>query len=298
MPTVYVAVGHGRRPDGRHDPGAVAHPYVEYDLARRAAARYSAAMRRAGLGVYCESDAGPGHDPNWPGSARAANDMGAATADELHFNAGGGSGVEIVVHPGTSARNREALRFAASLIAERLGLPLRRGDGLWERSDLGFLRRTRMPASIVEICFVDHPTDRSVLAGDGWAGYVGEALAEARCHMLAVDYIPPDQEVPAMRSIPAVYARRGSIDAQIAQAIHGAQPAGVVTVDLAMAEHLVNEGARVIAVGGPSCRDVHDIDDDLEPGVHRPTPEKVLVLGGTALHTAQLLTELAKAGWE
>lgn len=187
-PKLYVGVGHGMTPEGRYDPGAVMAPYAEHDLNYQVALAYAAAARRCGVDVVIDRDAGAGHDPNWVGSAAAANAWQADRADEVHHNAGRGSGAEVLVHPATTGANKAFAAGAAAGIAARLGLPDR---GIVARPELGFLRATRMPAAIVEVCFLDHPADRAAIARAGYATLAGEALAAAAAGFLGVRYLPP-----------------------------------------------------------------------------------------------------------
>src|SRR5687767_15700507 len=99
-------------------------------------------MRASGVEVEDESHSGSGHDPNFIGSARRANELGVKYADEVHFNAGGGTGVEILVDAHTSPANKDACRAIAAGIAEVLGLPVRRDRGLFITSEFGFLTGT------------------------------------------------------------------------------------------------------------------------------------------------------------
>lgn len=301
---LYLGVGHGRMPDGRHDPGAIASPWVEYDLARDVVSVAAAALTRSRVRHYAESAAGPGHDPNWVGSAAAANGMTASAAVEVHFNASGGSGVEACVHTAATAGWRAWTSGLVRDVAGALELPVRRGDGLWRRSDLGFLRRTTMPAAILEVCFLDHATDRQRLAGV-WpraalprttvATRTGEALARRLCAWAGARYVPPHQEASTMHDVTVVYAQRGTPDLLTALDVHQQQPSGLVTCALGAAQRALELGAHVIVVGGPA------VDEWGGPGgrqLSRASDRAVTwVRGSTALDTGVLLGQLASRGW-
>jgi N-acetylmuramoyl-L-alanine amidase len=202
----YIGVGHGRKPTGAFDPGAVSGGLVEHDLAVSVVDAYADAMRRSGVRVTDESHSGPGHDPNFVGSARRANELRVKYADEVHFNAsdGRGTGVEVLVHPATSEANKRASRAIAGGIAKILGIPVRRDRGLFITSGFGFLTGTNMPSAIIEVAFLDNATDRRAIRRKDALEDVGQAIAEARCAFLGVTSKPPDK---GKRGIPIAAKR-------------------------------------------------------------------------------------------
>ena len=214
----YIGVGHGRKPTGVFDPGAVSGDLLEHTLAISVVDAYADAMRRSGVNVRDESNSGPGHDPNWEGSARRANRLRVKYADEVHFNAfdGTATGVEVVVRPDTSAANRKACRAIAAGIARVLRIPVRHpGDGgLVFRTTQGFLNTTNMPAAIIEVAFLDNPADRRAILRKDALEQVGEAIAEARCAFLGVTATPSDgsvRGVPIARNRPTAARRRAHV---------------------------------------------------------------------------------------
>jgi hypothetical protein len=191
----YIGVGHGRKPEGIFDPGAVSGGLVEHDLAISVVDAYADAMRRSGAKVTDESHSGPGHDPNFVGSTLKANELRVKYADEVHFNAsdGRGTGVEVLVHTQTSEANKRACRAIAAGIAKVLRIPVRRDRGLFFIDGFHFLRRTHMPSAIIEVAFLDNTTDRRAIRKKDALEDVGEAIAEARCAFLGVTSNPPDK---------------------------------------------------------------------------------------------------------
>jgi N-acetylmuramoyl-L-alanine amidase/Mannosyl-glycoprotein endo-beta-N-acetylglucosaminidase len=180
----YIGVGHGLKPEGIFDPGAVSSGLIEHDLAVSVVDAYADAMRRAGLKVTDESHSGNGRDPNFIGSARRANELRVKYADEVHFNAGGGTGVEILVDPSSSQANKDACRAIAAGIADVLGLPVRRDRGLFITEGFGFLNGTNMPSAIIEVAFLDTASDRRAIKRKEALEDVGEAIAAARLDFL------------------------------------------------------------------------------------------------------------------
>ncbi|HEX6208807.1 MAG TPA: N-acetylmuramoyl-L-alanine amidase [Actinomycetota bacterium] len=193
----YIGVGHGRTPGGTLDPGAVFGGLVEHDLAVSVVDAYADAIRRAGLRVTDESNSGPGHDPNFVGSAREANRLRVKYADEVHFNASAthaGTGTEVWVHGGTSEANKRAGRAIAAAISRVLRIPNR---GL-KLGTFSFLTSTNMPSAIIEVAFLDNTADRRAIRRKDALEEVGEAIAGARCRFLGVT---PAQPEPGRRGV-------------------------------------------------------------------------------------------------
>lgn len=103
-----------------------------------------------------------------------ANASGAELGVSIHFNAGGGTGVEVLYHPSDSIGKMYAEKVSASLAAT-LGLPNR---GAKSRSDLYWLNNTNMTAILVEVCFVDSQADSNAYKRVGHSA-VASAIARA-----------------------------------------------------------------------------------------------------------------------
>ena len=194
MPKVFVAPGHGRKPGGTFDPGAVGQAggrkFVEHDFNTKVANALAAALRRCNVDVVLE-DGGGDHDPNCIGSTKAANDSGADDAVEVHHNAAGGSGSEVVINDSTSAANRKL----AGKMADALGI---RNRGVLARDREHFNRETRMPSCIPECAFVDSATDQAVLDRADYATTVAEAICEPLCDFLDVTFRPGQSTAAAV----------------------------------------------------------------------------------------------------
>jgi hypothetical protein len=189
MVAVYVSVGHGLRPNGTFDPGAVAESgETEYDGNRDLAGRVTALLRSAGLEVVSEADSAPGLDPDYQGTVDVINAGAYAFALDCHRDWSGGSQAEVwpLVHPAGGASGA----YAAAMVAHGLALGLST-LGPSPREDLWFLNGTACPAVLVESGRVGTPRD---VAG------VADALAAAICEVLgtgppAEGALPP-AEVP------------------------------------------------------------------------------------------------------
>ena len=193
---VFVAPGHGRKPDGAFDPGAVGHAgakeFVEHDLNTKVANALAVALRRCGVEVVLEQGGG-NHDPNFIGSTKAANASGADYAIEVHHNAAGGTGSEVIVNDRASAPNQQLAKAMAAKMASALGI---RNRGVIARDREHFNRKTRMPACIPECAFVDSATDQHVIGQAAYATTVAEAICEPLCGFLGVAF-QPSQTVSA-----------------------------------------------------------------------------------------------------
>lgn len=160
MPHVYLAVGHGHRPDGTYDPGAVTGSITEHEMNDIVAAGVLYVLKLAGVSVVHEVN--DQHDPNFSGSWRNANALNAAVALSIHHDWFKG---ETKVWPlYTSSEGRRW----ADLVVREAGyakIPTRTPT---ERNDLSFLNNTRMPALLVESGRVE-PYDRASLVRRGVA---------------------------------------------------------------------------------------------------------------------------------
>ncbi len=87
--------------------------------------------------------------------ARLANASGADLGVSIHFNAGGGTGVEVWYWEGSDSGYEYAKEVSARL-ASALGLPNRGAKGT---RNLYWLNTTTMTSILVEVCFVDRSED-------------------------------------------------------------------------------------------------------------------------------------------
>jgi N-acetylmuramoyl-L-alanine amidase len=235
MPLVFLGVGHGITPEGNFDPGAQAPGRNEYEMNFSVVAAGAAALDRCGVSFFNEEAAGKGHDPDFVGSTIKANDLDVQLAIEVHHNAAeshAGFGCEMLVHPDTSENNRQLGRRIATLLHQQLGLTIRHGDGLLPRSDLHFLRETRMPAMIPEISFVDNHTDQQISGRPDYATNAGEAIARAICEHFGKPFVPPGGHPatgPVSPSSTLLAAPRGGADKVTAYLL--ARPHGAYSAD-------------------------------------------------------------------
>ena len=160
---VYIAVGHGRKPDGTNDPGATSATATEQNQGDPIVRAAAAALRKVpGVEVKHQTKG----DPNFLGYTREANDWGADVAVSVHHDwSGAPRGAFGLWFPGSELG--ESLANELLDAVDAAGFPLRRNAHA-ARGNLHFLRRTTMPAVLWECDRVGQVRDH--------VGY-GEALA-------------------------------------------------------------------------------------------------------------------------
>lgn len=84
-----------------------------------------------------------------------ANASGASLLVSVHFNAGGGTGTEVLYYPGDSKGKSIASQISAN-VSGALGLTDR---GPKARDNVGVVANTNMTAVLIETCFVDTKAD-------------------------------------------------------------------------------------------------------------------------------------------
>ena len=109
--------------------------------------------------------------------AANANADGCNLYVEIHLNAGGGRGCEVVVDANASQSTYNIASNVSSAISNQLGIPNR---GV-KNEKLIVLRKTSMPAILIEVCFVDS-SDVSIYNAQAFAnaivyGLTGETVS-------------------------------------------------------------------------------------------------------------------------
>lgn len=131
-----------------------------------------AKLRAHGHTVYdCTDDAGSTQGQNL---ARIVTKCNAHDVDldvSIHFNSGGGKGVEVLVYSDTG----KAAKYAVSICNSVASLGFR-NRGVKERKDLYVLRKTHSPALLVECCFVDSDQDCALYTADSMASAIVQGI--------------------------------------------------------------------------------------------------------------------------
>jgi N-acetylmuramoyl-L-alanine amidase len=147
MPRIVISSGHGL-----HVAGATGY-LNEVDEARRVVNRVADLLDKAGVNVVTFHDnTSSTQSENLDTIVAFHNAQGPHDLDvSVHFNAGGGSGTEVLY-----VTQEDLADELSGAIAEAAGWPNRGGK---YRGDLAFLNGTLEPAILVEVCFVDSQDD-------------------------------------------------------------------------------------------------------------------------------------------
>lgn len=154
MPRVFIGVGHGGA-----DPGAVG--YVrEEDANLTIALELKRLLEAAGVTVGISRTKDENDDINE--EIREANAFGPDFAIDVHNNAGGGDGFEVLVQTGAHAAKSAAAgktieRYVKAMGQNSRGVKTRKNSS--GADYFGFLRQVKAPAVIVEGFFVDNKKD-------------------------------------------------------------------------------------------------------------------------------------------
>ncbi len=156
-----LLINPGHAPRGVPDPGAIGTDGTpEWAVAAAIGEAAAQALRTVAVCGMLQSD-------SLDEIVRTATEFGADRFLSIHANAAADSrahGAEIYVHPdaGEEARdwaNRIARAAVAAGIVWRGGLPPPRPDARYKEADYYVLRRTPMPAVLLEAGFLTHPGD-------------------------------------------------------------------------------------------------------------------------------------------
>ena len=120
--------------------------------------------------------------------ARRANVAGADYFVSVHFNAGGGKGMEILY---TSTAGRA---LAHDIYKHLAPVTPWRDRGLKHRDDLGVLNRTAMPAVLVEVDFIDNDEAEALIHSEGQMQAIAEGIARGICEHVGAEYKPQPGE--------------------------------------------------------------------------------------------------------
>lgn len=156
--TIFLSSGHGGV-----DPGAVANGYIERDLAIELRSLVANELKS-------KYNIDPKLDPNqnrlaetlsWLKGKFLAKDI----LVDIHWNAGGGTGIEVIVPEVSSSFERTLAQTIADRISSITGWK-KRGGGVKKetetlRRSLGWMK-PNAENILIEVCFIDSKTDMAV----------------------------------------------------------------------------------------------------------------------------------------
>ncbi len=162
---LYIDQGHNPQ---NPNAGAEGNGFREQDLTYRIGVELAEILRAEGYEVRlsrptADTQLGTSNASSLAARVNEANDWGADYFISLHANAStisSASGSEALVYRVDSTAGRLGESIVRAL-AEATGLPNR---GVTPRTNLYVLRRTRMPAVLVELGFITNPGDAALMA--------------------------------------------------------------------------------------------------------------------------------------
>lgn len=163
MYKVFLSAGHGGK-----DAGAVANGLREKDINLHTLLACKEELEKYGVKVFCSRTIDA--DDTVYDEVREANASKANIAVSFHANAGKGDGFEAFYYT-TNSKGKQLAQLTEKYIKE-LGQNSR---GIKSGNHLYFVRKTTMPAILVESFFLDNATDKAI----------GDTVAEQRAFGVA-----------------------------------------------------------------------------------------------------------------
>lgn len=185
-----VDPGHGLNTPGKRTPKPVTkygRVVKEYEFNKPAALALKRALERQGHTVVWT---GGDDDPPLSSRVKKANDAKVNYFISIHYNAGGGYGVETYIIG--RGGNAEKLANRVQAILPKVRDQRNRGVKV---ENFQVLRDTHMPAILVECGFMDDPRgiEQSWMLDAKWHEEVGEAICRAVQAQLGLPYKPPEE---------------------------------------------------------------------------------------------------------
>ncbi len=183
---------------GGYDPGAIGNGLQEKDLTLDVCLKLKPLLEFNGISVILtrDGDYAPGHVDNDQKGNLSARVKSAETANadlfvSVHINAGGGTGVEVLVI-GTGGR--------AEIAANKI-LPYLVQAGSWanrgvKTQNVMVLRETSMPAILTENGFIDTVTDSAKLKEPDFRQTLAVAHTKGICDYFGIEYHEPNATQP------------------------------------------------------------------------------------------------------
>lgn len=186
---IAIAGGHSKKA-----PGASGY-LDEYECDRALVAQLIPALRAAGHTVTDCSNEMADQNSELAEEVRLANASGADLFLAVHLNAGGGTGTEAYTYTGTASQlAKDVCAKMSANVAAALGI---RNRGA-KTAAFYVLRKTTMPAVLLEVCFVDNETDKAAWDRTSW-----EALTSAVVDAVGGKESPAETPAPAPAPSPA-----------------------------------------------------------------------------------------------
>lgn len=177
MTKVFLSAGHGGS-----DPGAVANGLYEKTINLNVLLACKSELERHGVTVVCSRT----KDENDPviDEANEANNSKADVAVSFHVNAGGGDGFEVFYHSSSSKG-----KLLASLCEKYVKTLNQNSRGVKHGDRLHFIKKTTMPAVLIESFFIDNKVDKTIGDTIGEQTQLGAIYAKAILDYFNIPYV-------------------------------------------------------------------------------------------------------------
>ena len=183
MAKVFLSAGHGGS-----DPGAVVLGLYEKSINLAILLSCKKELERHGVTVVCSRTTDV--DDPVTQEVKEANTSGADLAVSFHVNAGGGDGFEAYYYQSNATGKR-----IAALCEKHVKLLGQNSRGLKSGNHLHFIKKTTMPAVLVESFFLDNVKDRAIGDVLEEQAAFGVAYAKAILDFFGVTYQTPSSKI-------------------------------------------------------------------------------------------------------
>lgn len=187
MSKIAIDAGHGRNTAGKRCLKSIDQAETrEWVLNNRAACVLETYLLSAGHETLRVDDTSGNTDVSLATRVKMANEWKADYYVSIHHNAGIsggiGGGTIVFVYPGTFGKTKKTQEAIYKHSIARAKLKGNRSDGTME-ADFYVLRKTTMPASLIECGFMDSATDIKHILDPEWSKRIALGIAEGICEM-------------------------------------------------------------------------------------------------------------------
>lgn len=231
--TVAIDAGHGKYTAGKRcskslDPNETR----EWVLNSRIAAKVCARLEAAGVHAIRVDDITGETDVALSERTAKANAAGCALYVSIHHDSGvydgAGGGVTVFSHPKSSAKAVTLRDAVYEHVIECGGLRGNRANPK-TTADFYVLRKTSMPAILIECGFMDSKTDVPVILTDAYAENAARGIAEGVCEVLDVKIPEEEAEDVDKTENPSAWAKESWEWAKAGGLMDGTRPKDAVT---------------------------------------------------------------------
>lgn len=187
MAKIAIDAGHGLKTFGKRCKKSLdSNETREWVLNDRVSDALATYLKSAGHTVKRVDDADGSTDVSLSKRVKAANNWGADFYISIHHNAGvkggSGGGTEVYTCKGCSKKSAEAQAAIYKYAVKRGDLKGNRNNGT-PCSNFYVIKKTKMPASLIECGFMDSSTDIKHILNPSWSKKIALGIAEGICEV-------------------------------------------------------------------------------------------------------------------